>query len=265
MARAWRAREKMPRPRRVPLARQSIQAAVYSHSGSEDSDRLKNSSSAPNRMSSVSSAVPGTCRSCRPTRKNHAGQSKTAYRRPEQACFRFRRAARAPSVAARQLDPGDVPADRAEPVVVLSVHVVGDRPSERHEAGAGRDREEPAAAAGFGLADHRQDVGQGHARLAFQDVRWSRSKADEPVQSPAIDQQPVRVQRDVAVGSAAPDRQRPRPAARRQRRPGLAWRWRDAAHDGRRKACRPRTGSRSAKPGSRPRHQEDEAAAPPSA
>ena len=59
---ACRAREKMPRPRPSPPARQSIQAAVYSHSASDSAARAKNSSSEPKRMSSASRAIPSTRR-----------------------------------------------------------------------------------------------------------------------------------------------------------------------------------------------------------
>ena len=72
--------------------------------------------------------------------------------------------------SARSSDrPRDVVAERPVDVMVLAVDVAGDRPADRDEPGAGRDRDEEAA-----RHDQPQQVVDAHARRGSSPLPWRR-------------------------------------------------------------------------------------------
>ena len=115
------------------------------------------------------------------------------------------------------------PEERASPIaftcapkvpdllVVLAVHVVGDRAAERDELGPRHDRREPAVRHGHAQqpVERQPGLGAQHAALAVEG-----HDAVEPV---GDDQPPALVQAHIAVGAAHPEAQA-RPALGRRRR-----------------------------------------------
>jgi len=87
-------------------------------------------------------------------------------------------------------------AEGAGAVVVLAMHVVGDRAADRDVARAGNDRKEPAARHG-----EVEDFGKQHAGLAAQDA-GDGIETDETVQAARMQQRAAVVQAAVAVAAA---------------------------------------------------------------
>lgn len=91
--------------------------------------------------------------------EDHAGQPHAPRRRVEQG--RARGDGADPAVGGEQLQREHVPREGPRHVVVLAVDVRADRPADRHIAGAGRHRHEPAE-----RQQHLHQPVQGDARVA---------------------------------------------------------------------------------------------------
>jgi hypothetical protein len=95
-----------------------------------------------------------------------------------------------------------MPAEATRMVMVLAVHVVGDRAAHRQKPGPRRHRQKPGAAVGLRPAQHGQNIGQLHTGFAGQNAGLP-VEIDEPVEVAAIDQRAAGIERHIAVGSAA--------------------------------------------------------------
>src|SRR6185437_294634 len=118
----------------------------------------------------------------------------------------FRRAFGARAVGASELETAHVRPEAAGDMVVLAVHVVRDGPSDRDEARAWRDRQEPAR----GNRD-LQDLLERRAGLAPQHPARPVER-DHAVETGGMEQRAAGVEAAVAVAPAA--------AAREERRAG---------------------------------------------
>jgi hypothetical protein len=110
-------------------------------------------------------------------------------------------------------------------LVVLAMHIVGDRAAERDELRAGQDRREPA-----GRHRDAQQPLQRQAGLGAENSALA-VEQDDAIELVGDQQPPVLVQADVAIGAAHPEAEerliaRARRAARlvEKRRPGDAMR-----------------------------------------
>jgi hypothetical protein len=109
----------------------------------------------------------------------------------------LRRTAHDPrSVRAQELQPPDVAAEAARPVVVLAVDVVGDRAADGHVLGTGRDRKEPAA-----RNDERENLVQTHAGLAGEQAGGGIERV-EAVQTAGGEEDAPLVQTGIAIAAA---------------------------------------------------------------
>ena len=102
------------------------------------------------------------------------------------------------AVGAQQRQRSDVVAQRAGPVVVLAVHVVGDGAADRDEAGA---RASPAGTS-RAAATRGDDLVEQHAGLALEHARVAASKAMKRSRPRVSQQLARRVQAGVAVAAA---------------------------------------------------------------
>ncbi len=113
------------------------------------------------------------------------------------------------AVGDQQVEPGHVPGEAARPVMVLAVHVGGDRAADRDLPGARRDRHEPA---------ERQRRGhqllQAHPGLAG-DQPGLRVEAGDAAQPGGPDDQAAAVLRRVVVAAAQAAGDHARGAGRR--------------------------------------------------
>src|ERR1700722_1818504 len=98
--------------------------------------------------------------------EDETGQTHAADRGREQPGVFIARTNHPCAVAARQFQAQYVAAERSEVLLVFTMHVVGDRATDRHEARAGLHWREPAAVAGIRMTDAAQNVGEPHARFA---------------------------------------------------------------------------------------------------
>ncbi len=76
--------------------------------------------------------------------EDHAGEAHPANRRPEQFGIRFGPDDHLRPVGQEQGEGLDMVAEGTLDMVVLTVDIAGDRPTDGHEAGSGGDRNEPA-------------------------------------------------------------------------------------------------------------------------
>src|SRR5207342_3199699 len=127
---------------------------------------------------------------------DHAGQSKPTDRCFEQAIRIAATAQDTGSIAAKQFEAFDMVAEAAGGMVVLAVHVVGDRAADGDVAGARRDRHEPA------LRDHLfEDFAEQDTRFAAKFSR-RRIEGDEAVQATRGKQGAAGVEATVAITAA---------------------------------------------------------------
>ncbi len=76
--------------------------------------------------------------------EDHSGEAHPADRRPEQFRIRVRPDGHLRPVSEEKGEGLDMVAEGSLDVMVLAVHVAGDRPTDGHEAGPGGDRHEPS-------------------------------------------------------------------------------------------------------------------------
>jgi hypothetical protein len=127
---------------------------------------------------------------------DEAGQAEPGDRCGEQAGILAAAAMLPRAVGAQQFEAEQMFAERAGAMMILAVHVVGDRAADRDVLRARADREEPAA-----RHREREDVGEQHAGLAVQDAgTWI--ERDEAVEAARVQQRAAVVQAHVAVAAA---------------------------------------------------------------
>ena len=138
------------------------------------------------------------------------GQTQAANSGGEPVGVLGRRAAAATSVGAYQFEGADMVAKGAGTVMVLAMHVVGHRPAQGHEAGAGGDGQKPALG-----DDEVEDLRQQDPGLGAQDALFG-VEGDEPVQAAAEQEVTAVVETDIPIAAPIPEYQH-RQVALRQR------------------------------------------------
>ncbi len=99
------------------------------------------------------------------------------------------------AIRAHQFKGPDMVAEGAGAVMVLAVDIIGHRPAQGHEAGAGGDRQKPPT-----RDDQFQDLGQQHAGLGAEHTGIG-IKGDEAVQAPRQQDMTAVVEADVAIAA----------------------------------------------------------------
>ena len=102
------------------------------------------------------------------------------------------------AIGALQVERQHMVAERAAPVVVLAVHIVGDGAAHRDQARAGQHRQPPAA-----RQEEVLDVAQHHARLAGQPA-GRLVEGDEAIEAGRTPQGAAGIEAGIAIAAAEP-------------------------------------------------------------
>ena len=78
-------------------------------------------------------------------------------------------------------------AEAARAMMILAMHVIGDRTADADEFGARRYRQKPAAIKPFSSTKDAQDIGQGYARFDLDHAGFA-VEGDEAIEPAHIDQ-----------------------------------------------------------------------------
>ena len=105
------------------------------------------------------------------------------------------------SVRAPQLEFDHVMPEAADSMMILAVHIIGDRTAHRYQRGTGSNRRKPAV-----RQSKPDDLAQQYAGFAFEHAR-DRIEADETIQATGQQQRAPAVQADVTVTAPIAERQ----------------------------------------------------------
>ena len=134
-------------------------------------------------------------------RSDDAGEPQAADRGGKQVATLARCEIDLSLIGAQQAEPPDGAAEAAGAMMILAVHVVGQKAAQRGMARARRGRREPSPG-----NDVVQEITESQARLRLHDA-LGRIEGDQSIQPRHVDQTLATVQATVAIGAAKTDRE----------------------------------------------------------